>query len=116
MTIEANWSYTAKFTIWRVTGKSGPYNNPTYAPPEVYLCDYQGGISAALGDIGLDISRANTIWTEYANAKVGDYVLIGESSELNPLEAGADLVQFITRYADTFHRVAEDFAIVTGSK
>lgn len=116
MTVEANWSYTAKFTIWRVTGKSSPYNKPIYAAPETYLCDYQGGISAALGDVGMDISRANTIWTEFANAAIGDYVLIGESTEADPLLAGADLVMFVTRYADTFHRVAEDFAIVTGSK
>ena len=113
MTAEANWSYTAKATIWRVTGKDS-FNSPQFAEPETFYCDYQGGISAKLGDIGVNATDTTTLWTEYSDAKVGDFIKIGESSELSPASAGAHRVMFITQYADTFHRTADDYAIVTG--
>lgn len=113
MTIEANWSYTAKATIWRSSG-TNEFNDPTFLAPEIFYCDYQGGVSGKVGDIGLTISDATTIWSEYANAAVGDYIMIGESAEASPPVAGAHKVMFVTRYADTFHRTADDYAIITG--
>lgn len=122
MSSAANWSYTAKATLWRNLGKD-EYGDPLgYAAPEVFLCDYQGGLSAkitnasaSLGNLGFERVVKNTVWTEYANAATGDYLLIGESSEDDPIAAGADEIQQVIRYADTFERVTDDFAIITGA-
>lgn len=122
MSSAANWSYTAKATIWRNLGKD-EYGDPLgYSAPEILLCDYQGGLSAkitnasaSLGNLGIERVVKNTVWTEYANATAGDYLLIGESSAADPIAAGADEIQQVIRYADTFERVADDFAIITGA-
>ena len=44
----------------------------------------------------------------------GDYLLIGVSTEADPVVAGADEVRQVIRYADTFERLADDYAILTG--
>lgn len=56
----------------------------------------------------------NTIWTEYALADTGDYILIGVSTEPDPIAAGADEIMQSIQYADTFERTADDWAIITG--
>lgn len=108
-------------TIWRNLGNN-TYGDPIgYATPVKIMCDYEGGlskkiagVSAAMGDLGSEVVVKNTIWTEYADASSGDYILIGESVLIDPLEAGADELLRIIRYADTFDRIADDFALITG--
>ena len=53
-----------------------------------------------------------TIWRSLGTD--GDYLLIGVSTEANPIDAGADEIKHIIRYADTFDRVADDYALITG--
>ena len=114
MSSVANWSYTAKATIWRTLGND-EYGDPRgYSAPEIIMCDYEGGLSKRIGSIGEQIVVKNTVWTEFALAAAGDYLLIGESTEPDPLVADADEVRQVIRYADTFERVADDFAIITG--
>lgn len=55
------------------------------------------------------------MWTEFTEAKKGDYLLIGVSTMVDPIAAGADEVVQVIRYADTFERLAEDIAILTGA-
>lgn len=114
MSSVANWSYTAKATIWRRLGKNELGDPLGYAVPESVLCDYEGGLSKRIGSLGSEIVVKNTVWTEYALAAAGDYLLIGESTETDPVAAGADEVRQVIRYADTFERLADDFAIITG--
>lgn len=114
MSSVANWSYTADATIWRKTGQNA-YGDPVFAEPVVIKCDYQGGLAKQLGNLGGERIVRNTVWSEYAEAKTGDYLLIGISFEADPRTAGADEVMSVTRYADTFERLAEDFAIITGA-
>ncbi|WP_017346116.1 hypothetical protein [Pantoea sp. A4] len=110
----ANWSYTAQATIWRNLGPN-EYGDPQgFAAPEIIACDYEGGLSKRLGAIGSEKVVKNTIWTEYALADTGDYILFGASTELDPIAAGADEVMQAIRYADTFERLADDYAILTG--
>lgn len=78
------------------------------------LADYQGGLSKRLGSIGAEIVVKNTIWTEFALAQAGDYILIGRSDNPDPLAASADEVVQAIRYADTFERLTDDWAIITG--
>lgn len=109
----ARWSYTAPCTIWRNSGLT-EYGDPVFSVPEFIMADYQGGLSAKIGNIGSEITVKNTVWTEFAEAKKGDYILIGRSDVADPVEAGADEVMQVIRYADTFDRVADDYAILTG--
>ncbi|HAY4182988.1 TPA: hypothetical protein JZ819_000312 [Escherichia coli] len=113
----ASWSYTAKATIWR-KGAGGRDENGDpingYEAPVVIMVDYEGGLSKRIGNLGAEIVVKNTVWTEFALAATGDYLLIGVSAEADPVVAGADEVRQVIRYADTFDRVADDFAILTG--
>lgn len=77
MSATANWSYTATATIWRrirdadgsdTDGGGQPYG---WEAPIAILCDYQGGLSAKIGDLGREMVVKNTIWTEYATARKG---------------------------------------------
>ncbi|HCC6819947.1 TPA: hypothetical protein N2993_005423 [Klebsiella pneumoniae] len=114
MSSAASWSYTAKATIWRNLGVDEYGDSLGFSPPEVILCDYEGGVSKRIGGIGAEIVAKNTIWTEYAIAKNGDYILIGESASSDPYSVDADEVRQVIRFADTFERIADDFAILTG--
>lgn len=115
MSSVANWSYTATATIWRKREGNDEYGDPLgYAEPEQILCDYEGGLSKKLASLGAEIVVKNTVWTEFALASAGDYLLIGVSTEADPVVAGADEVRQIIRYADTFERLADDYAILTG--
>ncbi len=55
----------------------------------------------------------NTIWSEYATAREGDYILIGASTDAAPPDE-ADEIRQIVQFADTFERLADDFALITG--
>jgi hypothetical protein len=110
----ANWSYTASATVWKSLGISESGDNLGYSEPMVILCDYEGGLSKRIGSLGAEIVVKNTIWTEYTGAEAGDYILIGTSTDADPLNAGADEVRQVVRYADTFERIADDYAIITG--
>jgi hypothetical protein len=47
----------------------------------------------------------NTIWSEYATAREGDYILIGASTDAAPPDE-ADEIRQIVQFADTFERLA----------
>lgn len=110
----ANWSYTAAATVWKSLGISESGDNLGYSEPVAILCDYEGGLSKRIGSLGAEIVVKNTIWTEFTGAVAGDYILIGTSTDADPLNAGADEVRQVIRYADTFERIADDYAIITG--
>lgn len=115
----ARWSYTFQATIWRrIRNADGEYldggGSPLgWMPPEVVMCDYQGGLSAKVGDVGKEIVVKNTVWTEYALALEGDRILLGTSITAEPPDEADDIKQ-ITQFADTFERIADDFALITG--
>lgn len=111
----ARWSYTGKATFWkRLEGRTESGDPLGYEAPVVIDCGYQGGLSKRLGDIGSERVVKNTFWTEFADADTGDYIMIGVSTEANPLVAGADEVMQSVRFEDTFDRLVDDWAIITG--
>lgn len=115
MSAAANWSYTGIATLWKKDGAPDMYGKQTWLSPISIMCDYSGDSSARFGNVGLEFVVKNTFWTEYADAEKGDYIFIGESSELDPTKVtGADEIRHIIRYADTFDRLADDFALITG--
>nr|WP_310616689.1 hypothetical protein [Pantoea cypripedii] len=114
-----NWICTFQATIWRrIRDADGGYldggGNPLgWNAPEAVMCDYQGGLSSKIGDLGKEIVVKNTIWTEYALAQEGDRILLGISAEAEPPDDADDIRQ-IVQFADTFERLADDFALITG--
>ncbi|HHN8596161.1 hypothetical protein [Enterobacter hormaechei] len=115
MSSAANWSYTAKATVWRRLPGKDEYGDPLgYAAPEIILCDYIAGLSAKIGSLGKEVVVKNTFFTEYALANQGDYIFIGESNEADPVVAGADEIRAVTRWGDTLERLTDDWALITG--
>lgn len=112
----ARWSYTGKATFWKRLEGQNEYGDPLgYAAPVVINCGYEGGLSKRLGSLGAERVVKNTFWTEFADADAGDYIAIGVLTELDPLKAGADEVMQAVRYEDTFDRLVDDWAIITGA-
>lgn len=117
MSSTASWSYNKPCTLWR-KGAGGKDENgdpiSAYEPPETIMCDYIGGLSAKLGSLGKEVVVKNTFFTAYALAGEGDYILIGPSTNPDPISAGADEVRHVTQWNDTLEGQEDDFAIITG--
>jgi hypothetical protein len=112
----ARWSYTGKATFWKRIEGQNEYGDPLgYAAPVVIDCGYEGGLSKRLGSLGAERVVKNTFWTEFAGADAGDYIAIGVFTDLDPLAAGADEVMQAVRFEDTFDRLVDDWAIITGA-
>ncbi|WP_426576333.1 hypothetical protein ACP179_17815 [Xenorhabdus stockiae] len=110
----ANWAYTAPCTFWKLLGND-EYGSPQgYDAPKIIWCDYQGGLASKLSGVGTELIAKNTFWTEFADASIGDYILIGESSHPDPIAAGANAIKYVTFDADTFERLVDDYILVTG--
>lgn len=103
----SNWSYTAKATLWQAKGKNDD-GVLVFSTPQIISCDYGADRKRARFEIGREQAVKNVIWTEFAHAKLGDYVLIGESEQADPILAGAEEIIHIQRFADTFDRNRDD--------
>ena len=108
------WAYTAPCTFWRNLGFAENGDPLGWSTPEIIMCEYQGGLSAKITNVGTEITVNNTFWTEFSEAKKGDYMLIGVSDIADPIEAGADEVMRSLQYGDTFDRLDDDWVILTG--
>lgn len=113
MSAAAAWSYTAKATFWPLTGFDDWTQEKTYGPPVVIDCDYSAESKRMTDANGIEFTTRQIIYTERADLKQGDCILIGESAVASPIAAGAFEVRAITRDADTFDRVADDFRVMT---
>lgn len=113
MSAAANWSHTARATLWPWLGRDDWSGLETFGPPVTFACDYSSESKRMTDAQGVEFTTKQTIYTEFATAKQGDRVLIGNSTEPNPITAGAFEVRLVTRDADTFDRKADDFEIVT---
>ncbi|ELC0836178.1 hypothetical protein ACBE38_000893 [Klebsiella michiganensis] len=114
MSSTALWSYNKPCTFWKSLGFD-EYGDPLgYEPPIIIMCDYIGGMSAKLGQMGKEVVVKNTFFTAFALAEEGDYILIGTSAELDPLNTKADEIRASTRWNDTLDGLEDDWAIITG--
>ncbi|MCT9812422.1 hypothetical protein N0K08_17400 [Acidovorax sp. Be4] len=113
MSAAANWSYTAKATFWAFMGRDDWTNANTYGSPVVIDCDYSAESVRMTDAKGVEFTTRQIIYTERADIKQGDFILIGESADASPITAGAFEVRAITRDADTFDRVADDYKLLT---
>lgn len=62
---------------------------------------------------GQEFVSRQVLYTERATIQPGDMVLIGAHAGADPVIAGAAEVRSVTRYADTFDLVADDYMIAT---
>lgn len=113
MSAAARWSYTAKATVWAKTGFDDWTSVETYGAPVVIDCDYSAESAVMTDADGEQFTTRQIIFTEADFIKRGDMILIGESADANPVAAGAFAVRAVTRYSDSFDRVADDFKVAT---
>lgn len=109
----ASWSYTAKATVWSLNSRDDWTGAPTYGEPVQIDCDYSAKAKRVTDANGDEFVTQQIVYTERADIKFGDRLLIGASTALDPLAAGALQVRAVTRDADTFNRSADDFTVMT---
>lgn len=113
MSAAASWSYTATATLWHLLTVDDWNQQKLYGPPLTFACDYSAETKRMVDAKGIEFTTRQILYTERADIKQGDFVLIGASAALDPIAAGAIEVRMITRDADTFDRIADDFKVMT---
>ncbi|HRI16901.1 MAG TPA: hypothetical protein PL196_00105 [Burkholderiaceae bacterium] len=114
MSSAAAWANTATATLWAAQGFDGWKQRGSFAAPVTFACDYKSEARTRRNAAGDEFISRHTIYTERSGIKPGDYVLIGASSATDPTTvAGAERVEFVGRFADTFERVADDYEVLT---
>lgn len=113
MSAAASWSYTSKATLWPLLARSDWTGAKTFGPPVVFDCDYSAESVRMTDDLGIEFTSREILHTERADIKQGDMVLIGASAVADPVAAGAFEVRSVTRFADTFDKLADDWKVAT---
>jgi len=112
MSSAAAWSYTSKATHWPLTGQDDWSNKKLYGPPVTFDCDYSAKSVRMTDSNGIEFTSRQIIYTERSSIKQGDMVLIGEHTA-DPITEQAFEVRAVTRYADTFEQLADDYEVAT---
>lgn len=113
MSAASSWSYTRKATHWARLTRDDWTGVATYAAPKVFACDYSAEAVRMTDAAGVEFTTRQIIYTEKADIKPQDFVLIGESIASTPVAAGAFQVRAVTRYSDTFDRKTDDWKVAT---
>jgi hypothetical protein len=109
----ASWSYTSKATLWARLARDDWSGQGIFSAPVQIACDYSAESLRMTDAKGVEFTTRQIIFTERAGIKQGDMVLIGVSALSDPIAAGAMEVRAVTRYADTFDQVADDYKVLT---
>lgn len=113
MSSAAAWSYTATATLWPLVGRDDWTGAILYGPPSEFACDYSAKAEQRTDARGQAFVTRQVVYTERDDVKPGDMLLIGASTEPDPVLAGAFEVRAVQRNADTFERLADDFEVLT---
>jgi len=113
MSSAASWSYTATATLWPLVGRSDWDGAMLYGEPSIFSCDYSAKAEQRTDARGQAFVTRQVVYTERADVKPGDMLLIGASAEPDPVLAGAFEVRAVQRNGDTFQREADDFELLT---
>lgn len=113
MSSAAAWSFTSKATHWALLTRSDWGGVQTFGAPSAFDCDYKADSVRMTDDRGVEFTSRQILYTEKADIKQGDRVLIGISAVVDPIAAGAFEVRKVTRYADTFETVRDDYEVST---
>ncbi len=115
MSAASRFSYTSQATYWPRIGFNDWTRVVTYGPPVVIACDYSAESVRLTDADGVEFTTRQIVFTEESAIKQGDMLVIGASDLASPQAAGAFEVRMVTRYADTFDQLADDYKVVTGS-
>lgn len=113
MSSAAQWSYTAPITIWPFVSIDDWTGSVVYGAPVTFLGDYSAKVERLVGSDGNDFVSMQQVFTEYATAKPKDMLLIGTSTNPDPVAAGAKQIKLVLDYGDTLERSAPDYRLVT---
>ena len=114
MSSVANWANTGKATIWRNLGTDDWTHEKTFAQPVVIAVSYAVKNERMTMANGQEFVSSMKFWTEYSQAKQGDYVVVGEFiSTANPLLVDASEIKSVLRDQDVFENIADDYTLVT---
>ena len=108
----SRWSLTSTATHWPITGFDDWTGAKTFGPPVTFPCDYSAESVRMTDAQGVEFTSRQIIHTERASIVQGDMVLIGTHTG-DPITAKAFEVRAVTRFADTFEQVADDWKIAT---
>jgi hypothetical protein len=111
MSQSASWAYTSHATHWPLSGRDDLTGALVFGAPVVFDCDYKAEALRMTDSRGQEFTTRQVIYTERAVIKAGDRVLIGEHTDASPLTVAALEVRSVTRYADTFDGVADDYMV-----
>ena len=112
MSSAANWSYTAKATVWRETSRQDWDGTLSFAAPVVIDCTYRSKRQARTDARGVEFVTSTIFYTEADFLQYGDRIAIGESDALTPPD-NADVVRAVNRTHDVFDNHADDFEVST---
>lgn len=113
MSAAARWSYTATATVWPLLSRDDWAGARSFGAPVPIACDYAAKVQRATDATGQEFTTRQVLYTERADIKPGDMVLIGTHVGADPVAAGAHEVRAVQRDADTFDRLADDFTVMT---
>lgn len=113
MSAAARFSYTAKATLWPLVSRADWGGAGQFGAPAIFLCDYSANAQTMRDAQGDEFVTRQVIYTERADIKRGDRILLGVSAAADPIAAEALEVRTVARQADTFQRKADDFVIGT---
>jgi hypothetical protein len=113
MSAASNWSYTHKATHWPLIGRGDWDGALQWGSPVVFDCDYKAESKRMTDANGVEFTSAQILYTERDSINPGDRVMLGTQVSINPVTVGAWEVKSVTRFADTFDGVADDFVIAT---
>lgn len=114
MSAAASWANTATATHWSRQARDGWTGRETFAAPATFACDYKSEARKMTDATGAEFVSRHILYTERASIQRGDYVLIGTSTAIDPTTVqGAEEVKAVTRFNDTFDRLADDYMVAT---
>ena len=113
MSAASAWSHTGTATLWALLGRNDLTGVKTYAAPVAFACDYSAEAKRVTDARGMEFTTRQIVYTERDDITPGDMVVIGASSDADPIAAGAFEVRAVTRDADTFDGVADDYTVFT---
>jgi hypothetical protein len=108
----AAWSYTSKATHWPLQVSAAFGATLTFGAPTAFDCDYAADRAIETKERGDEIGSGLRFYTEKADIKPGDRIVLGVSALADPAAAGALTVQRVLRNADTFERLKDDYEVI----
>lgn len=122
MSVTGAATYTSVATIWRLVSNDG--YGKVFSGPEFIYCTYKTGVKQKYVDsTGSEFVPQSQIWTELKDKYTGailelptpnsDMILIGESAEPNPIDAGAKVIGAVMTDDESMFGELPDHMILT---